>query len=412
MSARASGVRGRAVRWTVPLALSAITIGLAGCVGVTTELGDPPGSSTPPVAATPPSPTADGQGDDPAGPELSPPTTETVGLIDPVAQSFTVEAPAGWDTTAYSTGMYSDHRETVVSVSPDGKTVLFVGDPYAPSYWSPSDPSNSTDAVRTWVEQSEISQWSEYVPATTWIEDWTVAKFGGLDGFVLLSTVDRPEEAQQIAETFRQALGTEITVTAARTTFVYTADGASFGMVSGATYGNAQTWSANIQGLSTLGDPDDYEPMLVAMARSKKITPEWQSRQSAFWQDMQAQSEAFTRQLIDNHNANMQWIRTSAAAHQQRMQAIWSANDASMTSYYDRMASMDGNQRSFLNYIQGENTVQNSAGQSFQVPQGAQVYYVNPTTGNTVGGNEAFGEQDLISMGLNPSDWTLTEIVR
>lgn len=34
------------------------------------------------------------------------------------------------------------------------------------------------------------------------------------------------------------------------------------------------------------------------------------------------------------------------------------------------------------------------------------------SSGQTVGGNANFSEQDLVSMGLNPSDWTLTEIVR
>ena len=94
------------------------------------------------------------------------------------------------------------------------------------------------------------------------------------------------------------------------------------------------------------------------------------------------------------------------------MQGIWAANDASMNNYYQRMEAMDSNQRSFLNFIQGENTVRNDAGQVFQVAQGADVYYVNPGTGATVGGNVNFSEQDLIAMGLNPSDWTLTEVIR
>ncbi len=148
------------------------------------------------------------------------------------------------------------------------------------------------------------------------------------------------------------------------------------------------------------------------MASSKKLTPDWASRQEAFWQNERAASAAFTQQLIDNHNANMAWIQGSAAAHQQKMQGIWAANDASMASYYDRMASMDGNQRSFLNYINGEHTVRNSAGQTFQVAQGVDVYYVNPATGHQVGGDVNFSEQTLVEMGLDPSDWTRTEIVR
>jgi len=333
-------------------------------------------------------------------------------MVDPVAQSFSIEAPLGWDTTLYSTGMFSDHRQVVVSMSPDGKTVLFTGEPNSPDYWVPSDPNNQTDAVRNWVSQSSLAEWREYTHATTWLEEWVLGKFGGLEGFVLLGTLDDPETTAEVSNAFAQQ-GMQIAVTAAETTFLYdTADGTSTGLAQAVTYGNGQTWGVVVKGLSTLGDPSVYEPMLDALSASQRTSPEWQSRQNQFWQQMQAQSEAFTRQLIDNHNANMAWIRNSAAAHQARMESIWAANDASMNSYYSRMQSMDNNQRSFLNYIQGEHTVQNSAGQTFQVVQGPEVYYVNPSTGASVGGNAAFSEQDLIAMGLNPSDWTLTEIIR
>lgn len=399
--------------------LSGALLGAALCAGVLFGLS----ACTPaaePVTQELPEPTTEpteepwGQGDPiPEEPELSPPTMETVTMTDPVAQSFTVEAPLGWDTTAYSTGMYSDHRTAVVSVSPDGKTILFSGDPLSPAYWSPSAPANQTEFVQGWVDQSSLAEWSEYQPATTWTEEWVLRKFGGLEGFELLGTVEDPDKAAQISEAVQQQLGGGMTVTAARTTFSYeTGDGTVSGLVTGETLGNDQTWTTVVSGLSTLGITDDYEPMLTALSQSVRTTPEWKERQDQFWQGMEAQSQAFTQQLIDNHNANMAWIRNSGAAHQAKMQAIWAANDASMTNYYDRMASMDGNQRSFLNYLQGENTVQNSSGQTFQVAQGADVYYVNPSTGQTVGGNANFSEQDLRDMGLNPSDWTITEIVR
>ena len=391
------------------VAMMAVGWTAVACTSATPEALSPPNEPTTPQVSTEPWGQGDPIDDEPA---LSEPTSETVLVTDPVAQSFTVRAPAGWDTTAYSTGMFSDHRRTVASVSPDGKTMLFAGDPYAPSYWSPSHPNNQTDFVRQWVDQSEIDEWSDYLHATVWLEDWVLRKFGALDGFTLLATTDNPAEAQRLSGIAQQA-GQSLDVSAARTTFVYTtADGTMSGLTSGVTYGNGQTWTTQVHGLSTLGNAADYEPMLDAMAASIQITPEWQSRQNQFWDGMRAQSEAFTRQLIANHNANMDWIRRSAAAHQNKMQSIWAANDAGMANYYNRMASMDGNQRSFLNYIQGENTVRNTSGQTFQVAQGAEVYYVNPSTNAAIGGNANFSEQDLIAMGLNPSEWTATEIIR
>lgn len=404
-------LRGTRVLSAIAL-FAATTIGLTACVAAPEEHTATP--TTQEVSAPPEEDDDDfGRGDlIPDEPELSPPTMETVTMVDPVAQSFSIEAPAGWDTTLYSTGMFSDHRQVVLSVSPDGRTVLFTGEPYSPDYWVPNAPGNQTDAVRNWVAQGSLAQWREYTHATTWLEEWALGKFGGLEGFVLLGTMDDPDTAAEVSNAFAQQ-GMQVTVTAARTTFLYdTAEGISSGLAEAVTYGTDQTWGIVVKGLSTLGDPADYEPMLDAMSASQQTSPEWQSRQNQFWQQMQAQSEAFTRQLIDNHNANMAWIRNSAAAHQSRMQSIWAANDASMNSFYSRMESMDNNQRSFLNYIQGEHTVQNSAGQTFQVVQGPEVYYVNPGTGQSLGGNAAFSEQDLIAMGLNPSDWTLTQIIR
>jgi len=399
---------------------------LAGCAsGGAEESPEPTSSSSVEVPAetpssdpvpSPPEPSEaeEGRGDIiPEEPELSPPTTETTTMVDPVAQSFTVEVPSGWDSTAFSTGMYSDHRTTVISVSPDASTVLFVGDPALPDYWVPSDPNNQTDAVRSWVDMSERAVWSEYQDAGSWVAEWVQGKFSALDGFVMHGTEDLPDDAAQIAQMIAQATGAQVMVTAARASFEYaSAAGTMSGSVRGVTFGGPQTWAAQVQGLSTLGNVGDYEPMVQAMSTSLQTTPEWASRQQDFWQGMTARSEAFTQQLIANHHANMEWIRTSSVAHQQKMESIWAANDASMASYYQRMDSLDSSRRSFLNYIQGEHTVRNSSGQSFQVAQGADVYYVNPSTGQSLGGDVRFSEQDLVEMGLDPSDWTLTEIVR
>ena len=108
----------------------------------------------------------------------------------------------------------------------------------------------------------------------------------------------------------------------------------------------------------------------------------------------------------------MAWIQDSANAHQQRMESIWSANDASVASYYDRMASSDVSHRSFLNYINDERTVQTTEGQKFQVDDSYQRYWVNPTTGEYAGGDVNFGESQLRELGLDPGAYQEVEIVR
>lgn len=346
-------------------------------------------------------------------PELSPPTTAVVSMTDPVAQSFSVDVPEGWDSVAYSTGTYDDHREAVVSVSPDGNTVLFIGDPKLPAYYDPDHPDNAQQWFRDWIDQSDVADWAAYTHAVDWTQEWVLRKFGELDGFLLLDTVDDPAEAQKIVDAVQQATGASVQATVARTSFTYeTESGIVSAKVTGSTMNSGSAWFADVQGLSTLGEVADYEPMLGAMARSKKTDPNWTARRDEVWAQQRAQSEAFTQQLIANHNANMAWIQNSAAAHQSRMEAIWAAGDASMQNYYDRMDSMDGNQRSFLNYISEENTVAGPTGQTWQVATGQTNYYVNPTNGQYVAGDINFDESDLREMGLNPNDFELTQIVR
>ncbi len=329
------------------------------------------------------------------------PTFETVTVLDPVANAFTVEMPLGWDSTVFSSGTFSDSRQTMLSVSPSGDTMLFVGDPSAPAYWSPSDPANQNDMTISLVEQMETSEWSEFQHATQWTENWVYEKFGNLNGFYLFGTEDLPDDAAEASYLLEQALGYSIMATAARTFFQYDTDlGPMNALVHGTTFGTSQAWNIQVRGVATFGDPVEYDQMTENIARSLKFTDEWEQQKDQYWGSIQA-----------NHNANMDWIQQSSAAHQAKMESIWAANDASMGNYYDRMSSMDSSQRSFLNYIQEENTVQTSSGDLFQVAQGADNYYVNPSTGEAVAGNSAFGEQDLFDMGLNPSDWEQAEIV-
>ncbi|NLA65998.1 MAG: hypothetical protein GX862_08800, partial [Leucobacter sp.] len=94
------------------LALAVVTfcaLTLTGCTGLVATLANVVSPAQPVAPATEEIPW--GQGDPlPEEPALSPPTTDTTTMLDPVAGAFTVDAPVGWSTTAYSTGMFSDHR--------------------------------------------------------------------------------------------------------------------------------------------------------------------------------------------------------------------------------------------------------------------------------------------------------------
>src|ERR1051325_3403271 len=98
-------------------------------------------------------------------------------MTDAVAQSFTVAVPDGWDSVAYSTGTYDDHREAVVSGSPDGNPVLFIGDPKLPQCWDPNHPNNQQQWLIDWIDQSDVADFGTYTHAVDWTPGWVLGKF-------------------------------------------------------------------------------------------------------------------------------------------------------------------------------------------------------------------------------------------
>lgn len=373
----------------------------------------------PPQAGTAPDPERTGIGTDPDVVAASAPTTEFTTMVDPVAESFSVSVPVGWDSIAYSSGAFDVHREVVSSVSPDGGTVLFMSDPKRPDYIDPNV------AMPIELEYTDLLEYQEVRPYTTareYFDWWTREKFGALPGFQLQGIDDDPEYLQVLQNVWVSHGFAVPPMSAVRVHFSYSSEsqGAIKGLVQGYTVDYATSgWFADMHGLATNRDPADYYPMLWTMAQSRVTSPAWLDERDRRHEETMAQMAKFTQYLIDQHNANMAWIQQSAAAHQARMEAIWAANDASMIAYYERMDSMDYNQMQFINYINEEHTVApmgsaaggSATGQTWQVSSGATNYWVNPTTGAYVGGDINFGPEEIAALGYNPNDYQQVTVV-
>ncbi len=194
--------------------------------------------------------------------DASAPTTETVLIADPVENAFTVEVPAGWDSVAYLSSEGSVRQQVVTSVSPDGRTVLFVGDPKMPNYW---DPDRANEITRQFAEWLELMQLQYYYPADLYFPDYTIEKFGALPDFEMLSTTDAPELVQQLQQEFVNAgLGAPETH-AVRVRFSYSTDDGTpmQGLIVGMTINGGDFWQASVQGLSTDRTVEEYETMLA-----------------------------------------------------------------------------------------------------------------------------------------------------
>lgn len=342
--------------------------------------------------------------------DSSAPTFEMMSVTDPVDNAFTVDVPATWDSVAYSTGGFTNARNVVSSVSPDGKTVLFMGDATLPVYWTP------VDILPTTVELANVLDFyviAEYEPAEAYFPEYVTRKFGELPGFEITSVVSKPDQVQELQQGFIDNGVPAPEAHMVDVFFDYTASGETIhALVNGMTMNGGSFWIVDLAGLATDREIEDYLPMVQAMSRSLKITDDYSARSQANHDAAMAQIQAFGEEMTRQHNANMAWIQQSAAAHQSRMEAIWAQGDASMQSYYNRMDSMDSTQRNFLNYINEEETVSGGSTGIRQVATGATNYWVNKNDGTYVGGDINFGDAQLRELGLNPNDYEQVTVVK
>lgn len=336
-------------------------------------------------------------------------TSETETLRDPVEDAFTVQLPKGWHNKAYSARTYDIHRSVCLSVSPDGDTVLYYGDPGLPNYWTPASANEMTYKFAEAIPMIKIQ---EYEPAPEYIKGYAQRKFGKLEGFEITGVEDDPETAEAGRQAFLNA-GLQSDLTAAKLRFQFKDKGAQMhGMIGLYISHMNGMFIVDVGGISTKGDPNEYEGMLKAIRSSVKMNPEWQAKQNQLHEQRMADIRRQTELMTQRHHQNMAAIQASAARHQQRMQSIWAANDASMANYWQRSAASDLQHQNFINYINDEHTVVNSSGQTFQVDNSYDKYYVNKNNNSYVGGHSTSDLESLRKMGLNPNDYEEVQIRR
>lgn len=335
-------------------------------------------------------------------PRSTPPTTDLVTMVDPVENAYSMGMPKGWHNRTYSARVFDIHSMVTTSVSPDGSVLLFSGDPGIPQYWNPAA---ATPVHYDMARVHPRMKIEPFVPATVYFPAYVKRKFGNLPDFKLISTETDAEAEQKLRKRFAEA-GLRVATTVANVAFSYTDGGKPMNaLIIGTTSDNGSFWVVTVTGITARGDPKQYLPMIEAMGRSYQANPAWQAEQNQKHQLRMAQIQEFGRQLTAQHHRNMAAIQQSAQLHQQRMQAIQAQGDASMKSYYDRMAAGDTQHRNFLNYINDENTVVDSSGKSFQVDNSYQRYFMHKRNHTYVGGDLRMDVDSLRSLGLNPDDY-------
>ncbi len=321
-------------------------------------------------------------------------------MSDPVENMFSIDMPKGWTNRVYSVRVYDVNTMVATSISPDNSVILFSGDPSMPQYWKPGNEIGQQIA-----QYNKMVKIEEFVPAEQFFKDYVDRKFGKLPGFKIAS-VASDEETRAKVQQMANDKGVNMMFTAAKVEFSFDEKGKSIhAQITGTTGDCGPFWIATVSGIATTGDPNDYKEMMDAIGKSHKMNPEWQAQQQQRHEQTMAEIARNTQLMTERHNANMQWIQDSAQRHQQRMQAIWSSNEAQNQAFQQRMNSMDNSQRNFLNYINDENTVVSSSGQSFQVDNSYQRYYMNKSDRTYVGGDSTMDIDQLRKLGLNPDDY-------
>ncbi len=365
----------------------------------------------------------DGQpGNDGKGPTRDWTQVEWMLVTDPVERAFTIQMPKGWHNEAYLYRPYGLDRPLVTTTTPDGQTVIYLGDPNIPNFLDPSGWMGYTNPMQ---------RVARFVPAEFFFRDYVQGKFGNLPGFRITRTGPSPRYHQHFVETSRR-YNANFHITTVSISFDYTANGEPrHNLINGCTFALDAIWMADVYGISTNGDPEQYQDLALKMVTTLLTNQQWQQQKRVMSDQMheqQMQSLRTSQQILQsNHQQNMANLHAQGNAHQTRMRNLHDSfdaanqqwmdnqrqNDYQHHQYQNNQASNDLNHERFLNGIREENTVMDQQGNTFQVDNKHERYYVNKLDNTYIGTDKATELNDLARLkGIDVRNYEEVKIVR
>jgi hypothetical protein len=324
-----------------------------------------------------------------------------VKVTDPAENSFSMSLPKGWRNQAYLARTYELVRPVSTALSPDGSTLLFTGDPRLPSYTLPNP---EMDQYAGMIPMNPLAQVAELAPAGDYFRWYVTQKFGKLPGFRIGSITPDPAYANKLRESGVRA-GRDERPEAVRVAFTYRDNNKTMhALLNGFTSQLQNIWIVGVSGVTTTGDPALYNDLVKRVVLSHKTNPQWAQRQQQLHEQRMAQ-------LRSDYANQMARFNAANQSHQMRMNAIQDAGNANMKKWYEGQAASDKSHRNFMNYITDEHTVV-AAGQSFQVDNSHQRYFVNKNDHTYIGTDSTTSLDDLREMGVDPSDYMMAKIKR
>jgi hypothetical protein len=348
---------------------------------------------------------------------------EMVTVVDPNENSFSLQMPKGWKNQAFLVRNQGAERRVVHAVSPDGNTTIFMGDPNMPNFQVPNPYMDYSDPL---FHMNPMLRIHQYVPAEPFFVDYTQRRYGGAPGFRITGATPNPT-LEQAYRAEGQRLGVNWMATATAISFEFTENGRHVrGLLNGATLLSDSGWIVDLGGILSYGDPNRYTSLFYQMGQSMQTSAQWRQQQNWAHQQamgqIQSNHQAMMASMQSGHQQRMNDIQSSGEANTRRWQEQQAQNDISHQQFIDQIRSTpprasqsdqeDFSHRRFLNYIQEQNTVVDSSGNTYQVDGSHERYYVNRRDNTYIGTDSTTDREGLRARGVNPDDYEEVKIKR
>lgn len=352
-------------------------------------------------------------------PSVAPQAWETV---PDAGQIFSLSMPRGWRNRAWVHQNGAVPYQLATAESPGGETALFLGDPTVPLFMAPG---SAMYGVMPGAAVRPFTSVEHFLPA------YAQQRFGGLPGFRLGAMVPSPELFQVLTQVVQRAGTPQAWITAGRLSFSFDEGPRRVGAILFGSCTNLMDfWMADVNGVSTGGDPESFAPALLEMLASRRTNPAVLQRQmqeralsAAQHQANMALINQGTAMLQANHQRNMANLQNMAASHQAHMASMHASHDAHNAAWQRQQVAQDtahaarmhtppsdDAHRRFLNYVVEERTVVDGAGNTHQVADGYDRYFRRHSDGAWIGTRGHQGLSDL--PGVNPNDYEEVKIKR
>ena len=173
---------------------------------------------------------------------------------------------------------------------------------------------------------------------------------------------------------------------------------------------------ADVNGVSTTGNPARYQQLLLDVVGSKHVSETWTQQQALHEQRMAQMRQDHQNQLHQyafmnrQHQIRMNNIQEAGRLNTQRWADRQAANDQQYSNWQQQQAGIDKSHEQFLNVIRGEHTVRDQQGNTYQVDNRYNYYYLHKTDKTYIGTE---GATDLNNLkGINPDDYEKVEVIR